>query len=104
MAPEQIFLNEKVIYGPWKVKVITNGPWIKSLVKLQDWSLYFGKLAKMVPGVSKVEKSTMVLVLFIIGNLHPWNNFGRLTRPALELSDFTTLVLVINYKPNGPLL
>ena len=77
MAPEQIFLNEKVIYGPWKVKVITNGPWIKSLVKLQDWSLYFGKLAKMVPGVSKVEKSTMVLVLFIIGNLHPWNNFGK---------------------------
>ena len=49
LVPGGIFLEEKSFLDLGNSKVITNEPWVASLVKLHVWSLEFGSLAILVP-------------------------------------------------------
>ena len=65
------------------------GPWVKSLEKLQVWSLKFHKLVEMVPRNFKSEKkSTKDLVLFKCGKNGPCECFGKITTSTPQLSAY----------------
>ena len=50
LVPGGIYLKEKSFLDLRKSKVIKTGPWMKDLRNLQNWSLKFSVLAKIVPG------------------------------------------------------
>ena len=64
LGPGEIFLEEKSILVLGNSKVITNGPLIKSLRNLQNWSLKFQKWQKLSLGFKNWIFTFITIVLF----------------------------------------